>query len=77
MKWVGTICALAYVIVAVVTFGHSAASARAEERAEYSACLDRLTSGLEKACFDHTYAPIIGSVAAVIWPLYWSWELQE
>jgi hypothetical protein len=67
---------IAYAAVAVVTFGHSAAHREPIEQLEQAKCEARIAAGLEGYCFDNSTesAGMNGFVAALVWPLYWSWE---
>lgn len=60
--------AVVYALGALVTFGHSAA--------DRSPCWVNY-SGLKLERCDRFAVSIKASSAALFWPLYWSWELQE
>jgi len=58
------ILAAAYLLIAVVTFGHSADSFERHQR-----CPNQVAD---------CYAPgavVTGLFSGAMWPLYWSWEL--
>ena len=55
-----------YVLMAIFTFGHSAANSPLEgcrKPNAISSCTAEAGMG--------------GMMAAIVWPLYWSWELQQ
>lgn len=55
----------AYALIGIITFGHAAANTTAPECEIFC-----ITSREEKA--------VIGGMgAAIMWPLYWSWEVFE
>jgi hypothetical protein len=65
--------ACAYALVGVVTFGHYAAEAT---RYQHQFCA---TYEQRQKSIDDCYGPIpLGAfMAGALWPLYWSWELQQ
>jgi hypothetical protein len=66
--------ACAYVLIGIATFGHAAAQTDSLEQAKYEAC-KRVQKNY---CWeDNMSAPAGGVMAAMLWPLYWSWELQS
>ncbi len=67
------VAAALYAAGALVTFGHAAAGYDRRVTAEYAACMARTPP----YCPREVGAPFAGLVAAVLWPLYWSWELQS
>lgn len=58
----------AYVVVAVLTFGHSAAQVHA-------ACLERNPTHMDGVC--GIEASVFAFIYAPLWPLYWSWEYYD
>lgn len=60
-----TTLAVGYLIVAVVTFGHSASNGLP--------CY----SGEKIGPCTSPSSSFSGIVAAIFWPLYWSWEVQS
>jgi hypothetical protein len=63
--WV--VAVLAYLAVAVFTFGHCAAHAEPPRMVTYA-------NGVQWREMDSRAFDALG--AALVWPLYWSWELQ-
>lgn len=61
-----------YAAMAIATFGHAAAQDRARTEAEYTECRVR-----SDYCPRFDMAEGVGLVAAIAWPLYWSWEIWE
>jgi hypothetical protein len=60
--------------MALFTFGHAAARHDAYQSASCQT-LDRRIKSPGLSCYD---SPALdGLLAAVLWPLYWSWELQQ
>lgn len=70
-------CAAAYGLIAVVTFGHCAAESDRWTEAKYAECRAEAVANPKKYCARESWAPIAGVIAAVLWPLYWSWEVFE
>lgn len=64
-----TIIAAAYAVIAIFTYGHSASHGKVPN------CL-YVDHGI---CTIRAFDPRAGDAffAALVWPLYWSWELQE
>jgi hypothetical protein len=69
-------CVLAYLAVAIVTFGHSASAHYREDRSDYAQCRAEQVTNARVICIDDSSekAGTAGSVAGLLWPLYWSWE---
>ena len=66
--------AIAYTAIAVFTFGHSASAADRRIEADRATCAE----SQKKNCpVNLDIPPFNGISAAIIWPLYWSWELQS
>ena len=64
-----------YVAIGVVTFGHSSAHAVRQAKVDYAACQADLASHKVLWCTDDSdMAAFKGMAAAMLWPLYWSWE---
>jgi hypothetical protein len=64
-----------YGAMAVFTFGHSAAATYEREIADHAQC----NRDPKAICFNDSVA-VAGSgglAAAALWPLYWSWEIQQ
>lgn len=59
-----------YTVVAIGTFGHAAV-----ERADLCNVLQN-TIAIAR-CVDDPSTGAAALAAAVLWPLYWSWELQS
>lgn len=64
--------AVLYGTVAVITFGHGAARAEQKYRADHAACLARHDP--HEVCWESDVPAANGLAAALLWPLYWSWE---
>lgn len=60
-KW--TIGLIAYGLMGVFTFGHSAANTICPPNKPSDGCEEQ--------------RPLGGFIASTLWPLYWSWELQS
>lgn len=64
-----------YAAVAIVTFGHSASNAETLRE-----CNEKHDDRAFNSCVTYT-SPIgvagRGVIVSVLWPLYWSWELQS
>lgn len=68
-----TIGVLAYVAVAIPTFGYAAQQNYLAETEEEAICKAETP---EKFCMENSsLSAIPGFTAAVLWPLYWSWEI--
>ena len=66
-----------YALVAIVTFGHAAASQAERNRTVYAICRDDNPENLRLCEVDRAYevpSTFSGLVSGAIWPLYWSWE---
>lgn len=63
--------ALAYLVVAVITFGHAAANSEREADANYAQCM---ADERQQVCLRSIDPPFAGIMAGALWPLYWSWE---
>lgn len=61
-----------YAAIAIATFGHSAAF-NDDWREQNCATVVQRNERLSD-CISQPWGP--GLVAAILWPLYWSWELQ-
>lgn len=61
--------AVIYAVIAVVTFGHSAAASTRD----HAACEAKQDKEGRPWCGLNN-APLFGVSSAVLWPLYWSWE---
>lgn len=55
--------AIIYFVMAVISFGHSAANNVCDRTIEYQSCSEQ--------------ASLSGMGAAFLWPFYWSWEIQS
>lgn len=71
--------AVAYGAMAIITYGHSASRFYRAETAGYEACQAERKAGKAHHCYDgrSEEAATIGIIAGMLWPLYWSWELQQ
>jgi hypothetical protein len=66
--------ACAYALIGLGTFGHAAARLDAYQRRFCQTLDDRVKSpGI--SCYDSP--SINGMFSGVLWPFYWSWELQQ
>lgn len=64
----------AYVLIALITFGHSAANDVTTEQE----CAARFGESHSCAAYGSPLGVSVrGVVSAIFWPLYWSWELQQ
>lgn len=68
-------CAIAYAACGIIAFGHCAANIYAVQTEEYHRC----QANPKNVCFtDRTASASSGAmVAAILWPLYLSWEMQS
>jgi hypothetical protein len=67
--------ACAYALIGVGTFGHAASEFYRSAQPEYQRCQANpkcvpLTVPAEPSVY-------VGLLAGMLWPLYWSWELQQ
>lgn len=67
------IIAAAYALVALVTFGHAAAASDKSIDQELAQC----EAARKEYCYNGRIAGLEGALSALVWPLYWSWELQS
>lgn len=65
-------CAVAYALGALVTFGHAAAGSEKKRTQELAQC----EAARKEYCYSGRLAGFEGAFSAIVWPLYWSWELQ-
>ena len=65
---------VAYASIAVFTFGHSAGKATKFQDQHCVTADQRIAVG--SRCYMSAKAPE-AMFAAILWPLYWSWELQS
>ncbi len=61
----GIICALAYAVVALVTFGVSASDPA------HNCPVD------DEYCVQGEISAVSGLVAGLLWPLYWTWTIAD
>lgn len=72
MKKLHIAAAALYFGLAIITFGHAAAQSERRINAEVAKCEQRTPNAL---CWDSPATPgASGVLAAMLWPLYWSWE---
>lgn len=60
-----------YALGAIATFGHAAAASQRQELADYQQCLARKNDYCWR---DDAMPGMNGTLGAMLWPLYWSWE---
>jgi cell division FtsZ-interacting protein ZapD len=63
-----------YFAIGIVTFGHSAAGQQVW-RDTHCATVKQRVDAPGTVCYDDVGIAALGS--ALVWPLYWSWELQS
>lgn len=60
-----------YAVIGIYTFGYAAA-----ESTKWGIEQECGSGGKSRKCIAHSPA-INGLFAAIVWPLYWSWEVQS
>ena len=68
------IAACAYAAIGILSFGHAAAHAQRDEAACEERRLTQPVEVREICLYEPTFS---GGAAALLWPLYWSWEFQS
>lgn len=62
-----------YLVVGLVTFGHAAAESQRYADRDQAICMERRGD----FCSTIELPAVPALIGAALWPLYWSWELQE
>lgn len=72
-RFLTTVCLIGYAGAALFTFGHAASGSERRGEARRIECR---SEGQEYCPTELDIPGASGILAGMLWPLYWSWELQ-